>query len=110
MISVGKTSTWALARPACTDRKFAPRNLFFSCYRELWAYVPLWGAHMLVFSMEITLYVPLLLGLRPPMGPCEQYCRLLSLRLSSIKIARPATYHSPLLVSQRRYSHKDLGV
>lgn len=32
MISMGKTSTWALARPACTDRKFDKGRILSVCW------------------------------------------------------------------------------
>ena len=48
----------AVLAPTCW---FSPwKSRFTSLY--LWAYVPLWGAHMLVFPIKITLYVPLPLG------------------------------------------------
>ena len=54
--------TFGLTSPsgALTCLFFPWKSRFTSLY--LWAYVPLWGAHMLFFPMEITLYVPLALG------------------------------------------------
>ena len=45
----------AVLAPTCW---FSPWKSSFTSV-HLWADVPLWGAHMLVFPMEITLYVPL---------------------------------------------------
>ena len=57
-----RLSTFGLTSPdQAPTCWFSPwKSRFTSLY--LWAYVPLWGAHMLVFPIKITLYVPLPLG------------------------------------------------